>query len=61
MLNQEYILLKAKRIEIIQRVMLSGFKDYELDVVEGKIEELQKQCKHKFENGHCIYCEKEGR
>lgn len=31
----------------------------EVAILNGEIKKLQKQCSHKFENGQCIYCDKE--
>lgn len=31
----------------------------EVAILNDEIEKLQKQCSHEFENGQCIYCDKE--
>lgn len=35
------------------------FKPNEIKQIKQEIFNLQKQCKHKFTNGKCIYCRKE--
>lgn len=35
------------------------FKPNEIKQIKQEIFNLQKQCKHKFINGKCVYCRKE--